>query len=115
MSKKTGLNFGEAIEALREGKLLYREDWGELASFVFMQIPAVIDVDIIVPKMQSLPQSVKDEFLKRRKQELKKPTDVQFDKIYYYDQLAMVNSVNDITGYSPSPSDALAENWIILD
>jgi len=27
MSKKTGLNFGEAIEALREGKLLYREDW----------------------------------------------------------------------------------------
>lgn len=58
------MNFGQAIEALKEGKMIQREGWNGKGLFVFMQIPSTITADII-PKMQSLPQSVKDLFANR--------------------------------------------------
>jgi len=60
--------------------------------------------------MQSLPQSVKDEFQRR----FDDPNQ-QIDAIYYNNQLALVSLSNVITGWSPSTSDALAEDWMILD
>lgn len=101
-----GVTFGEAIEAVKQGKLITRSSWrGE---FVFMQVPSVISKDI-VPKMQSLPQAAKDEFQKR----FDDPSE-QVDAIYYNNQLAIVSKSNLISGYSPSPTDALANDWLIL-
>ena len=77
--------------------------------FVFMQVPSTIGKEI-VPKMQSLPQTVKDEFQRR----FESPSE-QIDAIYYDNQLALVNPSNLITGWSPSTSDALAVDWVILD
>lgn len=101
--------FGTAIEALKNGKRVTRLGWNGKGLFVFMQVPAEIHKDI-VPKMQSLPDSVKNEFQKR----FNDPND-QIDAIYYSNQLALVSPSNLITGWSPSTSDALAEDWIILD
>jgi hypothetical protein len=98
---KSNLNFGQAIEALKNGGRVAREGWNGKGLFVFMQVPAEISDDII-PKMQSLPQSVKDEFAKRG------------GSINYSNQMALVNPNNSINGWSPSSSDALAEDWIIL-
>lgn len=102
-------SFGEAIKALKEGKKVQRKGWNGIGMFVFMQVPATIGKDI-VPKMQSLPQSVKDEFQKRFDTPSK-----QIDAIYYDNQLAIVNTSNLIQGWSPSASDVLAEDWVILD
>lgn len=103
----SGLNFGSAIQALKEGKRVQREGWNGKGLFVFRQVPSTIDSEII-PKMQSVPQSVKNEFKNR------------FDSspqgaISYNDQLALVNTSNEISGWSPSTNDALAEDWVILD
>ena len=107
----TNQTFGQAIEALKEGKRVSREGWNGKGLFVFRQVPSEIRKDI-VPKMQSLPQSVKDEFQRR------------FDSglaynglcyIQYSNQLALVDIKNNITGWSPSTSDALADDWNILD
>ena len=103
------MNFGEAIVALKEGKKVQRTGWNGKGLFVFRQVPATISKDI-VPKMQSLPQSVKDEFEKRFND-----PDREIDAIYYDNQLALVNQSNLITGWAPSVSDSLAEDWIILD
>lgn len=102
-------NFGQAIEALKQGKRVARQGWNGKGLFVFMQVPSQIGKDI-VPKMQSLPQTVKDEFQRR----FESPSE-QIDAIYYDNQLALVNTSNLITGWSPSTSDALAEDWFILD
>lgn len=102
------MNFGEAIEALKKGGRVQRTGWNGIGLFVFRQVPATITKDI-VPNMQSLPQSVKDEFIRRFKDE-----SCQIDAIYYDDQLALVNTSNLITGWSPSTADALAEDWVIL-
>lgn len=102
------MNFGQAIEALKLGSKVYREGWNGKGLFVFMQIPATIPKEV-VPNMQSLPQSVKDEFERR----FNDPNE-QINAIYYSNQLALVNPSNLITGWSPSTSDALAEDWQIL-
>lgn len=99
----TNLNFGQAIEALKEGKRIAREGWNGKGMFVFMQVPSVIHFDII-PKMTSLPQYVKDEFQRRN-----------LETITYKNQLAMVYPDNTIYGWVASPSDVLENDWCILD
>lgn len=102
-------NFGQAIEALKEGKRVVRQGWNGKGLFVFMQVPATITKEI-VPKMQSLPQFVKDEFQRR----FDDPS-AQIDAIYYSNQMAIVNPSNVINGWIPSSSDTLAIDWCILD
>ena len=97
---KTGQSFGAAVEALNAGKLVSREGWNGKGLFVFKQVPAEIGVDII-PKMQSLPDAVKAEFVKRG------------EPIRYSNQLALVKPDNSINGWNPSTPDALADDWII--
>lgn len=101
------MNFGEAIQSMKDGKMVQRTSWSDSKQFVFMQVPSEIS-RIIVPKMQSLPQSVKDEFEKR----FNDPNE-QIDAIYYNDQLALVGLSNLITSYSPSVSDCFANDWVI--
>ena len=103
------MNFGQAIEALKEGKRVQRTGWNGKGLFVFMQVPSTINREI-VPKMQSLPQSVKDEFERR----FNDPNE-QIDAIYYDNQLALVNPSNLITGWAASVSDSLANDWVVLD
>lgn len=110
MNKKSTAEqtFGQAIEALKNGKMATRSGWNGKGLFVFMQIPSQIDGSII-PKMQSLPDSVKEEFLTRINE------DLSIKSIKYSNQLALVSLENNITGWSPSTSDTLATDWIILD
>ena len=97
------MNFGEAVAALKDGKMIQREGWNGKGLFVFMQVPAIISIDT-VPKMQSLPQSVKDEFVSRT-----------MATISYENQMAIVNQSNQINGWVPSSSDTLAEDWVIVE
>ena len=102
------VTFGEAVKALKQGRLITRAGWNGKGLFVFMQVPSMIPSDV-VPKMQSLPQSVKDEFQKRTSG----PAMAQ--AIRYSNQLAIVDLTNEIKGWAPSVSDALAEDWVVLD
>lgn len=95
-------DFGDAIEALKEGKRVSREGWNGKEMFVFRQVPSEIPQRVI-PLMQSLPDSVKEEFVRR-----------QHD-INYSDQLALVKADSSISGWSPSVADCIAEDYIILD
>jgi len=110
------LNFGDAIKALHEGKRVARKGWNGKGLFIFMQIPSVINMDI-VPKMQSLPQAIKDEFIKRHTSGVY-PTNVdpiEMNTIKYKNQLVIVYPDNTIYGWVASPSDILENDWCILD
>jgi len=96
------MNFGQAIEALKEGKLIQRSGWNGKGMFVVKQIPAVIGLDII-PKMQSLPQSAKDNLLKREQ------------AISYTNQMLIVNAEGRADSWVPSSSDCFAEDWEVID
>lgn len=101
------MNFGEAIEALKDGKVVQRTSFPTKDTFVFMQVKSQIPKEV-VPKMQSLPQSVKDFFQKKFDNE-------GYSAISYRDQLAIVGSHLSIKGWSPSVEDTLAEDWRIVE
>lgn len=102
------LSFGQAVSAMKDGKMISRQGWNGKGLFVFMQIPSTIGREV-VPKMQSLPRSVKDEFERRFNDQSE-----QIDAIYYSNQMALVGPSNNISGWAPSGSDALADDWMIL-
>lgn len=108
-------DFGQAIKALKQGKRVARQGWNGKGMFIFMQVPATIPAGII-PNMQSLPQSVKDEFGRRfnavraDNSPFLNPTSIN-----YKNQLAMVYPDSIIYGWVASPSDILEEDWCILD
>lgn len=92
------LTFNQALTHMKNGLPMQRVGWNGKGMFVFMQVPSNISIDII-PKMQSLPQSVKDIFQARG------------TSISYSNQFAIVHSDNKINGWIPSSSDLLAEDW----
>lgn len=100
---------GDAVKALHEGKRVRRQSWYYDKKFVFRQVPSTIPSNI-VPKMQSLPQTVKDYFISTFNDEK-----AQIDEIYYSDQLAIVGDSNLIQSFSPTVEDTLAQDWVVLD
>lgn len=96
------LTFGEALEALKEWKLISRKGWNGKGMFIVKQIPSTIGLEII-PKMQSLPQSVKDVLIQRNQ------------PINYQSQMLIINSEGKADSWVPSSSDCFAEDWIVVE
>lgn len=96
------MNFGEAIEALKQGKAIQREGWNGKGLFVVKQVPAHITEDII-PKMQSLPQSAKDILMSRVS-----------PHIDYTNQMLIINPDGRADSWVPSVSDVFAEDWKVV-
>ena len=95
-----GLTFGQAIEALRGGLMVQRQGWNGKGMFVFKQVPSPIAAEI-VPRMTSLPQAVKDEFIQR----VQGPA--------YESQMAIVHPDGQVDSWVASSSDTFATDWQI--
>jgi len=93
-------NFGGAVSLMQKGIPVCRLGWHTKGIFVFMQVPSVVPMAVI-PKMSSLPDIVKEMLAKRNA-----------DLSYQY-QFAVAYPDNRIYGWSPSPTDALAEDWVV--
>lgn len=97
------MNFGNAIEALKQGDAIRRRGWNGKGLFVIKQVPAHIESDII-PKMQSLPQSAKDLILSGK------------GFIDYTSQCLIYNeNTGRADSWVPSISDVFAEDWEIVN
>ena len=53
------MKFGEALEAVKEGKLIARSGWNGKGMFVFQRPEDWLSTDTIVNKVKSLPDSFK--------------------------------------------------------
>ena len=93
------VEFKDVILALNQGKMATRMGWDDHGGgmFVFKQVPSRIEIGK-VPTMQSLPESVKKEFVRRNNSGL------CHDHIFYVDQLCIVYGDNCIRSYSPAVS-----------
>lgn len=100
--EKSSMNFGDAIEVLKQGGAIRRKGWNGKGLFVIKQVPAHIDSDVI-PKMQSLPQSAKDLILEGK------------GFIDYTNQCLIYNeNTGRADSWVPSISDVFAEDWDIV-
>lgn len=104
------------IEAIEQYEMIQRKGWNGKGLFVFKQIPSVIPIKV-VPKMQSLPEQVKNEFQRRinvisDNQNMVISENEPLLYIRYNNQLAIVDQQNNINGWVPSVSDVLSNDWI---
>ncbi len=107
--KESTYGYGTVIEALNDGRMAWREAWGNNGdNFIFHQVPAEIPLTT-VPNMQSLPDAVKEKLVNR--------FHVGFNDahktIRYNNQLVMVHPDNKIYGWTPSVADLNATDWVI--
>ena len=101
------MNFGQAIEAAKNGELIKRQGWNGKGMFVFLRPGDSIQHGII-PQIKSLPQKVKDWF---DEQEQLDGVDIRFTA--YLCMKASDDSI--VNGWLASQTDMLAEDWSILE
>lgn len=112
------ISFGKALEALKKGKRVSRKGWNGKGMFIFMRAADELHIDMVIDKMKSLPQSVKDYYLKD-------VTDdngdrifpaAENDKIKFTAYLCMKAANGTIVnGWLASQTDMLSEDWCILN
>lgn len=103
-----GLNFGQAIEALKQGKLVTRQGWNGKGMFLFMRPADELDPLFIIEKVKSLPDSYKET--------LKNVTFQEGEKIKFSAYICMKAADNSIVnGWLASQTDILSTDWIIIN
>lgn len=111
------MKFGEAIEALKEGKMVARSGWNGKNMFVFMRPSDELNVHFVAKIIKSLPQSVKDYYYQdcvdKDGNELKP---VENDNVKFTAYLCMKAADGTIVnGWLASQSDMLSEDWMIFE
>jgi len=96
------MNFGQAIEAMNDGKMVSRSGWNGKNMFVYKTLGNSVSKDFI-PKFASLPQSVKD-FLQ-----------VKNADVIFHPSITMYTAQGEMQpGWLASQSDILADDWGII-
>lgn len=104
-------NFGQAIEALKEGKRVAREGWNGKGMFIFQRPADELSLETVVHRVKSLPQSVKDFFAQQNEAGRDGSSLIKFGS--YLCMYAADGSI--VNGWLASQTDMLAEDWVILD
>lgn len=104
------LNFGQAIEALKEGKLVQRTGWNGKGMFLFMRPADELTMEFI-PNVRSLPESVK-KWLENNIT----PDNTPSGKIAFNAYICMKAADGSVVnGWLASQTDMLSEDWCILE
>ncbi|PRY90604.1 DUF2829 domain-containing protein [Mongoliibacter ruber] len=117
-----GLDFGWAICALKAGKLVTRKGWNGKGMFLFIRPEDELDVDFIVEKVKSLPQSLKNYYAKRdpwMNEEtgvISKSQALPNSKVKFTSYICMKAADGTmVNGWLASQTDMLAEDWQLFD
>lgn len=98
--KTINQTWDEAEGAAKSGRRIASPTWSD-GVFVFFQVPSEVPENI-VPKMSSLPNDVKAEFVRRG------------GPLRYNHQWALVHPDNSICGWLPGTEDVAAVDWIVF-
>lgn len=101
-----GLTFGQAIEFIKLGQLVTRAGWNGRGMFIFQRPADTLEVDFIIEKVKSLPQSLKDYY--NRDNHSNHP-------VVFTSYLCMKAADGTIVnGWLASQTDMLADDWQIF-
>jgi hypothetical protein len=121
---KKELNFGQAIEALKQGKRASREGWNGKGMFIFERPADELEKDFLINNVKSLPQSVKDFFQRTSTEEIENAIglneqirhNILSKKVRFGAYLCMYAADGSIVnGWLASQTDILATDWCVLD
>ena len=107
MKGNTALTFGEALELVKEGKLVQRQGWNGKGMFIFQRPADQLPVKMVVENVKSLPQSVKDYYANVTEGAMESVA-VAFTP--YLCMKAADDSI--VNGWLASQTDMLAKDWV---
>lgn len=100
---ENNLNYGQAIEALKQGKKVSRKGWNGKGMFIFRRPSDTLKKDFI-HKVKSLPEEVKKFLIEQNR-------DIDF-----LDYLCMWSADGKVVnGWLASQTDMLSNDWCVLD
>lgn len=110
MKGNTALSFGQALELVKEGKLVARTGWNGKGMFIFQRPADTIQTGNIagdsftIQQVKSIPQAVKDYY---------KRTAVETVAVAFTPYLCMKAADNTIVnGWLASQTDMLSSDWV---
>lgn len=111
------VNYGKALEAVKEGKLIARQGWNGKGMFVFMRPSDMLNVDFIINKVKSLPQSFKDYFNNKEFFDMEgNALSNELINIPFTAYLCMYAADGSVVnGWLASQTDMLSEDWTVLN
>ena len=110
----SNLNFGQALEALKKGKLVARKGWNGKSMFLFIR-PADKLTTSFIPNVKSLPQSVKN-WIDENIDDKVNTGEPGLQEVHFGSYICMKAADNSIVnGWLASQTDLLSEDWEILD
>jgi hypothetical protein len=117
MNKISLVPFGIALEALKQGKRVAREGWNGKGMFVFMRPADELNIEFVVDKVKSLPQSVKDFYLQDIINESGERLHVEENDTVKFTAYLCMKAFDGtiVNGWLASQTDMLSEDWIVLD
>jgi hypothetical protein len=108
------VNFGQAIEALKEGKRVARQGWNGKNMFIFQRPADEVNIRTVVENVKSLPESVKKYF--DSIDDRKNPGEFGLRNIKFTSYLCMKAADGSIVnGWLASQTDMLSNDRCILD
>lgn len=111
------VNFGQALEALKQGKRAARDGWNGKGMFIFMRPADELHIEMVVDKVKSLPQSVKDYYAQDiTNSDGERIITYPDDKVKFTAYICMKAADGTIVnGWLASQTDMLSEDWVILN
>lgn len=111
------MSFGAALEVAKNGGLIARQGWNGKGMFVFMRPADELHVYMVIDKVKSLPQSVKDYYLRYVTNDSGSriyPAD-ENDKVKFTAYLCMKAADGTIVnGWLASQTDMLSNDWVVF-
>ena len=112
---KNSVNFGQAVEALKQGKRVTRQGWNGKDMFIFERPSDSIPVQTVIENIKSIPDSVKLYLHNKYKHDYVGASGEVF-KVNFDAYLCMYTANGSIVnGWLASQTDILAEDWVIIE
>ena len=117
LARYKNLTFGDAIEALKQGKRASRAGWNGKGMFIFMRPADEIRVDIVANNIKSLPVSVKEYYSQDLLDDDGNLLEIKDDDTVKFTAYLCLKAADGtiVNGWLATQTDILAEDWIILD
>lgn len=108
------MNFGEALEALKEGKMVARQGWNGKGMFIFMRPADELHVGFVAKDIKSLPQGVKDYYYQDCVDGEGNPLELGKDEVVKFTAYLCMKAADGsiVNGWLASQTDMLSEDWI---
>ena len=109
--------FGQALESIKQGRLVARKGWNEKGMFIFMRPADEIRVDVVVNNVKSLPFSVKEYYQQDMFDSNGVPIQITDGDVVKFTAYICMKAADGtiVNGWLASQTDMLAEDWQLFE